>query len=289
MKKRVVQEADTGALQLQSIRWMLHTAYRFSQPTAGRLCYRVLARPPRKDLTPEEGLFLAKANHTIMPVGRRMKIGVYHWPGKGPRILLAHGWNSHSGRWEPIAQQLHDLGYELFALDAPAHGESKGGSFALVYYAQAMTELVNMIQPETIIGHSAGGMAAIYYMHHEQKAYRPKRLVLIATPAELSHFMDSFQRIIGLKTEIMDALEREFLRRFDRGFGYYSTAEFIESIDLPGLIIHDQDDDVAPVAGAQTLADSWAGGQLFLTKGLGHSVQDPAVNKYILNWLEQQP
>lgn len=288
MKKRAVHEADTGALQLQSIRWMLHAAYRFSRPTAGRLCYRVLARPPRKDPNSQEALFLAKADRTIMPVGR-MNIGVFHWPGKGPKVLLAHGWNSHSGRWQPLAQQLHDLGYDIYAMDAPAHGESTGGSFALVYYAQAMTELVNSIQPQTIIGHSAGGMAAIYYLHHEQEATRPDRLVLLATPAELSHFMDSFQRIIGLKNGVMDALEREFLRRFNRGFGYYSTADFIERLELPGLIIHDDDDDVAPVAGAHTLDQRWNDGKLLVTQGLGHSIQSQMVDEFILNWLDQQP
>lgn len=285
MNDHVPSPADTGALHLHSIRWMLHTAHRFSKPAAGRWCYRVLARPPRKKFTPAESYFLAEAEQHTVHVSR-MRIRLYHWTGKGPKILLAHGWNSHSGRWYRLGQQLLQQGYDIYAIDAPAHGKSVGGSFALVYYAQAMAEVVNLVQPSKIIGHSAGGMATIHYLHHEPEAARPSQVALLATPAELTHFMDSFQRILGLRKEIMQALEREFVRRFNRTFDYFSPATFVKHLDLPGLIIHDEHDDVAPVQGAHTLANAWSGSELQLTQGLGHSVEDEKVYNWLLDWLE---
>ena len=285
MDNRLAQDIDTGPLQLKSIRWMLHATHSFSKMASGRLCYRVLARPPRGKRSISEQAFLDTAQHSTMRVDR-MRIQVYHWPGKGPTILLAHGWNSHSGRWEYLGPQLQQLGYNVYALDAPAHGESVGGHFAVIYYAWAMKTLVNTIKPETIIGHSAGGMAAVYYLYHDAEAARPKQLGLLATPAELSHFMDSFQWILRLKKGVMNALEREFIRRFKRPFGYFSTANFSEELELPGLIIHDQQDQVAPVYGAHTLSETWSDSRLILTSGLGHSVQDETVRSHLLNWLE---
>ena len=119
----------------------------------------------------------------------------------------------------------------------------------------------------------------MYYLHHDEKAARPERMSLIATPAELTHFIDSFQRILRLKDGVMTALEKEFLRRFDRGFDYFSTAEFSAELDIPGLIIHDQGDAVAPVHGAHTLAENWTDSELIITSGLGHSVQSDEVRK----------
>lgn len=284
MNNNMPSPTDTGALHLRSIRWMLHTAHHFSKSLAGRWCYRVLARPPRKEFTPSERQFLAAAEQSTLSISR-MRIRWYHWPGNGPKVLLAHGWNSHSGRWDQLGQQLRKQGYDIYAVDAPAHGNSTGGSFALVYYAQVLAEVANLVQPDDIIGHSAGGMATIHYLHHEPNAARPARLALLATPAELTHFMDSFQRILGLRKKIMHALEREFVRRFDRAFNYFSPATFVQQINIPGLIIHDKNDDVAPVRGAHTLADSWAGSKLHLTQGLGHSLEDPQVYNWLLEWL----
>lgn len=285
MNNELAPGTDTGALQLQTIRWMLHATYRVSRPAAGRLCYRVLSRPPRKAPTDEEALFLAAAEQRTM-VLNKMHIQVYHWPGKGPKVLLAHGWNSQSARWQIFGTQLQELGYDVYALDAPAHGQSTGRSFALPFYAEAMNELVLSIQPQAIIGHSAGGMASIYFMHRYQQTPRPERLALIATPAELTHFMDSFQRILGLKAGVMQELEREFSRRFKRSFSYFSTAAFLEQLDRPGLIIHDEQDDVAPVQGAHRMAKIWTESELMLTQGLGHSVQHERVRERLLNWLE---
>ena len=287
MDNRLAQDIDTGPLQLKSIRWMLHAAHSISKPASGRLCYRVLARPPRGKRSISERTFLDTGQRSTMRVDR-MRIKVYHWPGTGPTILLAHGWNSHSGRWEYLAPQLQQLGYNVYALDAPAHGESVGGHFAILYYARAMKALVEEIKPATIIGHSAGGMAATFYLHHDSEAWRPNQLAVLATPAELSHFMDSVQRILRLKKGVMDALEGEFIRRFNRPFAYFSTTHFIQGLELPGLIIHDQEDQVAPVHGAHTLNKVWSDSQLMLTNGLGHGVQDEAVRQRLLNWLQTE-
>ncbi len=284
MDNHLTQDIDAGPLQLTSIRWMLNGMHRISKAASGRLCYQVLARPPRAKLSISEQVFLDTAQHSIMRIDR-MRIKVYHWPGQGPTILLAHGWNSQSGRWEYLGPQLQELGYNIYAFDAPAHGESKGGHFAVVYYAWAMKTLANAVNPEIIIGHSAGGMAATYYLHHDPVAARPNKLALLATPAELSHFMDSFQRILGLKKGVMNALEREFIRRFKRKFSYYSTTKFSQGLGMSGLIIHDEQDQVAPVEGAKILANVWPEANLRLTNGLGHSVQDEQARKYIFDWL----
>lgn len=275
---------DTGPLQLHTIRVVLNGAYRFSKQLAGKWCYRVLAKPPRKELTSDEIQFLAEANQDVLPVGV-MQIRTYHWPGTGPKVVLAHGWNSHSGRWLSLVDYLKEEGYDIYALDAPAHGASFGGSFAVVYYADALAALIRKVEPYAIVGHSAGGMAAAYYLHHFPDIHRPQKLSLLATPAELTHFMDSFQKVIGMKKEVLLALEAEFLKRFNKSFAYFSNTHFVRKLRMPGLIIHDKTDDIAPVKGAYDLAENWKGSKLLVTENLGHSVDSDWVQKQLVTWL----
>ncbi|WP_367392387.1 alpha/beta hydrolase [Lewinella sp. LCG006] len=282
--KKPLTPTDADPLHLRAIRLALNGSYHFSKRLAGLWCYRVLARPPRKALLPSEKNFLMTAQQKVFPVGI-MNIQMYHWPGTGPKILLAHGWNSHSGRWQALASQLITLGYDVYALDAPAHGASFGGSFAVIHYGEALAKLADTIAPNIIIGHSAGGMATAYYLRHFPKIHHPDKLVLLSTPAELNHFMESFRKGIGIKKAVIEAMENSFTRRFGKSFDYFSIANFVQNLRIPGLIIHDQEDDIAPVEGAYALAENWATSELVITTGLGHSVQDEQVRKRILDWL----
>lgn len=276
--------ADTDPLHLRAIRLALNGSYRFSKRLAGQWCYRVLAKPPRKVMLPSEKNFLSTAQQKIFPVGI-MNIQTYHWPGNGPKILLAHGWNSHSGRWQALASQLITAGYDVYALDAPAHGASFGGSFAVIYYGEVLAKLADTLEPQIIIGHSAGGMATAYYLRHFPEIHHPEKLILLSTPAELNHFMESFRKAIGIKKVVIDAMEKAFTQRFGKSFDYFSIANFVQNLRIPGLIIHDEKDDIAPVQGAYQLATNWVASELVITNGLGHSVQHEEVRKRILDWL----
>jgi pimeloyl-ACP methyl ester carboxylesterase len=282
--KKPPTPADTDPLHLSAIRLALNGSYRLSKRLAGQWCYRVLAKPPRKALLLSEKNFLKTAQQKILPVGI-MNIQTYHWPGNGPKVLLAHGWNSHSGRWQALASQLITAGYDVYALDAPAHGASMGGSFAVVYYGEALANLADTLKPQIIIGHSAGGMATAYYLRHFPEVHHPDKLILLSTPAELNHFMESFRKVIGIKKVVIDAMEKAFSQRFGKSFDYFSIADFVQNLRIPGLIIHDKEDDIAPVQGAYQLAKNWATSELIITHGLGHSVQHEQVRKRILDWL----
>jgi pimeloyl-ACP methyl ester carboxylesterase len=282
--KKTLPSADTDPLYLRAIRLALNSSYRFSKRLSGQWCYRVLAKPPRKLILPSEKKFLSAAHQKILPVGI-MNIQTYHWPGNGPKVLLAHGWNSHSGRWEELASQLIAADYDVYALDAPAHGASFGGSFAVIHYGEVLAKLAETLEPHIIIGHSAGGMATAYYLRHFPEIHHPEKLVLLSTPAELNHFMESFRKAIGIKKAVIDAMEKAFTQRFGKSFDYFSIADFVQNLRIPGLIIHDEKDDIAPVQGAYQLAKNWAASELIITQGLGHSVQHEQVRKRILDWL----
>ncbi|MEM1214753.1 MAG: alpha/beta hydrolase [Bacteroidota bacterium] len=270
-------------LTIRTVQTVLNGSYRFSTRLSGYLTYQVLVRPPKHEAEPAEEAFIAKAE-TAYLTDEELQLATYHWPGSGPKILLAHGWDSYSGRWYELAERLLAAGFDLYALDAPAHGHTSGGQFSVHRYAQSMTTAMHAIKPDILIGHSAGGMAAVYYFHQFQAPVRPERMVLLGTPGELTDFVESFRRVLGLSHRTIAAMDDYFVKRWDHPIAYYSVSEFAKILRLPGLVIHDEDDDVAPYAGALAITNNWAEAELMTTQGLGHSLQSEAVWQRIVDF-----
>ena len=81
-------------------------------------------RPPRYGMTLRERRLLERADRSFVrgPLG---EIAIWQW-GRGPRVLLAHGWGSHAGRLTPFVEALVGSGFGVAAFDAPGHGVSTG-------------------------------------------------------------------------------------------------------------------------------------------------------------------
>ncbi len=275
-------------LLMRSLCMMLNGASRFSRLTAGRIAYRLLAQPRRYILSAADRAFI-EAAQTRHIVADGDQICIYEWPGTGPTVFLAHGWESCTGRWRTLATALRQKGYRIVAMDAPAHGRSTGTHFTLLHYARAMGEVIAQVEPpKYIVGHSAGGMATVYYLTHHEQAVAPERLVLLATPSELTDFIFTFQRKLQLHGRVIEALEDVFVERIDRRFNYFSIGSFAAQLKMPGLIIHDVADDVAPVAGAEIIHRAWPDSRLLLTEGLGHALQDERITEEVVRFLTEQ-
>ena len=90
----------------------------------------------------------------------------HHWAGSGKRVLFIHGWESNSIRWQPYIEQLRQKELDIYSIDGPALGMSGGKTITVIRYAAAIAAVIEKHQPEIIVGHSLGGMAAGYYLHN---------------------------------------------------------------------------------------------------------------------------
>ncbi|MCB0639717.1 MAG: alpha/beta fold hydrolase [Lewinella sp.] len=283
-KARSGNPGDGSRRYFRTIRAVLNGTVRLSPVLAGQLTYQLLGAPRHKEPEPHELPFLTAARAGKIPLGKS-EIQTYHWPGAGPRIVLAHGWDSHSGRWHALGERLLAAGYDLYALDAPAHGRSTGNFFSISRYARSLGALLKEVEPAAVIGHSAGGMAAIYYLTQYPKPVMPGGLVIMATPAELADFVRAFQQALELDERVIEGLDAVFRRRLDRPLHYFSISRFARALQIPGLILHDEADPVAPVAGARRIHRYWEQSELKIFTGLDHSLRDDAVWETTLDWL----
>ncbi|MCP9234410.1 alpha/beta fold hydrolase [Lewinella sp. JB7] len=269
-----------------SIRRLLNGTARMSRRQAGKIGFYLLSKPRRAADEPLSDAFMRTAErYTVNANGTKLQC--FHWPGKGPSVLLLHGWESNSGRWFAFFEPLRRAGYSIYAFDAPAHGRSGGKRFNALIYAEALQCYLQHhgFAPDYWIGHSAGGMAAIWYLTEMEAAYEPQQLVSLAVPGELENFIDKFCDFVGVHEKVKRGIDEQFRRKLDVSFTDISFIKYVKNLRVPGLIVHDECDDLAPIDGAYRMHENWAGSSLITTRDCGHSLIGDLVPAMVLEYL----
>ena len=102
-------------------------------------------------------------------------------PEADPRgvVVIVHGFNSHSGQYQWVADQLTATGFAVYALDHRGRGRSDGERFyveKMEDYVDDVATLVNEAKSENpglpifVLGHSAGGViSCTYTLDHQSE------------------------------------------------------------------------------------------------------------------------
>lgn len=255
-----------------------------SKSYAAHQAILLFSKPRRGRITQEQEDFLGTAfqeelqfeNHSIM---------TYRWLGKKETVLLVHGWESNSGRWQNLIIKLKSKGYNIIALDAPAHGHSGGQLFNALLYSEFIQIASKHFKPKIIIAHSVGGMATVFYLEKYQ-IKNVEKLILIGAPSEFKDVLKRYTDMMGYNRRIINGINAIILQRFEAEPQAFSTAKIIETINTKGLIIHDEDDKIIPYSDAIQIKNSFKNSTLITTKGMGHSLNNGEVASYILDFLE---
>lgn len=272
-----------------SIRRLLNGTARMSRKQAGKLGYYLLSKPRRFPENPGQERFVDEAEQWQIEDSNGTELHCYHWAGPGPTVLLMHGWESYTGRWFAFYRPLVEAGYSLYAFDAPAHGRSGGRRFNALLYQQSLTSFLNHLgfAPQYWVCHSAGGMAAMLYLT-DQPRFEPHRLVSLAVPGELTDFIDRFCEVVGIHDKVKEGIDMQFRRKLEVSLKDVSFIEFARRLRVPGLIIHDSCDEIAPLSGAAAMHANWRGSRFITTEDCGHSLLGDEVPALVTEYLDSQ-
>ena len=240
---------------------------------------------PRKGNITEDQIPLLESAFLEETKYENFHIMTYRWLGKGPTILLAHGWESNTTRWDFLIKALKVKNYNVVSLDAPAHGNSGSKQFNAVLYSEFINVVANKFKPEIIIGHSVGGMASVFFQQKYQLKTL-KKLVLLGAPA---HFVGVFKRytdMLSYNSKIIQGLNQLVLDRFNRTPDYFSAAKFSEEIRAKGLIIHDTEDKIIPYEDALLFKQHYTNSELHSTTGYGHGLKSDEITNKIIKFIE---
>ena len=212
----------------------------------------------------------------------RFGLSALRW-GQGPAVLLMHGWEGRPTQFASLISALVDAGYTVIALDGPAHGRSPGREANVVLFARAMLEAAAELPPlQGVVGHSMGGASAMLAV---QLGLRTQTLVSIAAPARILGVLRGFARYFGLPPRARSA----FIRKVEQDVGMQASRLDVAhyQLDMPGLIVHAEDDTFVPVSESQLIHEAWFDSRLLLLEEGGHQrvLADPRVIEGVLGLL----
>lgn len=244
------------------------------QMLASRLRVRFMtprSLPPRDWELP----LLASAERITLRFG----LSALRW-GSGPAVLLMHGWEGRPTQFAMLIRGLVDAGYAVVALDAPAHGRSPGREANVVLFARALLEAASELPPlHAVIGHSMGGASALLAT---QMGLRAEALVCISAPSRILTMLRGFARFMGLPP----SARAHFISQVERTAGIPAAHLDVQRyrLELPGLIVHAEDDPVVPVGEAELIHKAWFDSQLLCLPAGGHQrlLGDPHVLQAVL-------
>ncbi|WP_336517993.1 lysophospholipase [Pollutibacter soli] len=222
------------------------------------------------------------------------KVFYRHWRSAGaPKavVVLAHGFNSHSGYFQWTAEQLNANNFEVYGIDFPGRGQSDGERYYIADYNAFVEDLDKLVEiakaahpglPVFLLGHSAGGvLSAIYSLSYQQKlkgficesfAFEvPAPDFAVAVLRGLSHLFPH-AHVLRLKNEdfsrnqsAVDFMNNDPLIANEvqptKTVQQLSLADIrlkeeMSSIKLPLLILHGTSDKATKPSGSQHFYDS---------------------------------
>lgn len=252
---------------------------------AGKIGFEMFCHPFRVPLRTKHLMFLEAATYSRIDV-EGVQVQLYRW-GNGPKnILLIHGWQSHSYRWKAYIEAFDKKEFSIFAFDAPGHGLSSGNFLSVPLYARIINEVVNVVgNVDCIMAHSLGSFSSVYYLFKNAPDHNIRGMVAMASPGEVHEFLEYFKKELGLSKTTMKVVVKHFAERFHHPPSYFSASSFAHSIQIPSLIIHDEEDMETGVTHSKRLHQMWKNSRLMLTKGSGHNLKSPEVLQEVLRFV----
>ncbi|WP_420125086.1 alpha/beta hydrolase [Longimicrobium sp.] len=197
-----------------------------------------------------------------------LRVAAWSW-GRGPTVLLAHGWGGTATDMVPLAERLQAAGYRVVLFDFPAHGRSAGRRTNMVEWLRVMKAVSAAVGPvHAVAGHSFGGATvAIALAEHGMDV---RGAVLLAPVIGPALFTDRFTGAIGLPPERAEGMMRHIADTIGREPRSLDARWAVTHLHVPALLVHDPADREVPWAHAESIADAWPGSRLVAAEGLGH-------------------
>jgi pimeloyl-ACP methyl ester carboxylesterase len=246
--------------------------------------FDLFCRPFRTPINEKQKVFFASAEKFTIENDDHVIQG-YKWGSGEKKIVFLHGWQSHTYRWKSYIEALPTEEYTIYALDAPGHGLSNGKFLTVPLYSSIIHQLILQLgDVHAVVGHSLGSFSLLYTFY-KNPLMPVRKVVLMAPPGEASDFLDLYKKTLGLSQKVADLVVENFVDLYDVKPDYFSTAKFAAAVKVPGIIIHDEDDQEAPYRYAQSINRAWPKSKLITTKGMGHNLKSASIVQTVVGFI----
>jgi pimeloyl-ACP methyl ester carboxylesterase len=249
------------------IRAGLAALSRLSPPTAALVAERIFLKPRRHARPARERALLGSARPFTV-AGEDGALRAWEWGTEGPRVLLVHGWEGRGTQLVDLVPPLVARGFRVVTFDMPGHGDSPGSLSSFFHFARSIARVMEAVGPlHAIVAHSMGAASTAWAL---RRVAGPKRLVMIAPPADIRDFTGPGGSALGLNDQATLELEERLGRRFGVPMTEIRATLVAAQMTTPLLVVHDEHDREVPIRSGEVIAASWPGAVLERTRGLGH-------------------
>lgn len=214
----------------------------------------------------------------------------------GKKILITHGWMSRAAYMARIIQVLHHHGYEVFAIDFPAHGDAKGIQLIWTEAVSIIKNTINQYGPfYGVIGHSYGGSMLLYTLSLSGQLpewnlnSRPERVVLIASPVRMRSVFKSVAKRFKLSGTAFLQLRRLFHHQTNLDPRHTHLRRFIsQAPETQILCIHGELDSTVTTQESVFLCNQYENARLSLLPDADHVsvLMDERVDHLVHQFME---
>ncbi|MDW7690657.1 alpha/beta hydrolase [Flammeovirgaceae bacterium SG7u.111] len=246
---------------------------------AAKKAFMLFQKTKKMKLKPKEEKLYDKARHFQIPTSNLDEdVHCYHLkneevPPNGKTAVLVHGWDSNAGSLMGIAEKLLSEGFEIYALDLPAHGKSKLIHCNLYISSLALKALLEFVadpkQTIYLISHSFGS-AVVGYALWKTDAHVDK-VVMLTTPNKMTTIFREFQQFIGLGEKSYQKMLDITKNIIGEPLENVEVAKKLALANIPQLsIIHDKFDKVVPFQNAKDVVSAIPNAKLITYEKIGH-------------------
>lgn len=280
----------TKRIALGLIRTRFHLLALLSKRRAAAAAFQLFTTPQHRNRKELSALF--EAAELLRFRFQEFEIQGYRWNATAARrVLILHGFESSIVNFGQYVQPFIDRGFCVLGFDAPAHGRSSGAQMNVRIYMDFIEEIRNRFGPiERFMGHSLGGLSLCLALE-EQGPTEGTRAVLIAAATETRTAIDMYFRFLKLPASLRPPFDRYIAERGGHPVAWFSIARALPQLNIPVLWVHDEDDDMTPLADVEPVRRAALPQvQFLITKGLGHRriYRDPGVVGKVIAFLSEQ-
>lgn len=266
-------QAITLSKERQDHLKVARTSFRLLEALGTELTAKVAVNrfltPRKRPLSAKAQSVLEKAYPVTVPHGSR-ELAAYVWDAYGPTVLLVHGWEANASAMRGFVRPLLSQGFRVVAFDAPAHGNSTGKQTNFIDYGGAIQTVMQQMGPvDFIVAHSFGAAATLSVLSRMPE-HGVKKVVSLGAPSKLEDMLSVWTGFLGLSPAVEASMARRIVDRVGVPLASLSVETAVANLTIPGLIIHDQQDQMVAFSNAEAIHRRWRGSDLLPTEGLDH-------------------
>lgn len=274
------RKARKTPLFIRLLRGLFRTLGPIAPGIMGRWAHRLWFSPRRHPRPVAEMEFLNRADRYQRLKLQGEDVAVFGW-GRGPTVLMVHGWSGRSSQLMHFVEPLVAKGYSVLTFDFPGHGES-GGHITTADVVEKI--IADLAEREggfaAVLSHSFGGVVTGLAL---RRGLQVDRSVMVCPPCTFQDMLAMYQTMLAIPDPAMAVMKARTQAMIQIPEGDVLTAvdtdRNMADSQVKGLLIHDEKDREVPFVQSERIAAAWPQSRLMRTRGLGHHriLRHPAV------------